>query len=141
MKKVLFVSRNTMETLGGDWSDWAAISIADPFGALGKVKLPGKFVHALHLAFHDADPRNEDQAGEHLVYLTDDDAHTIVGFVKSVAPLVQGLIVNCHAGVSRSAAIAKWVAGEHGLPFNSHYDRFNKYVFETLVRVGRGMKQ
>jgi predicted protein tyrosine phosphatase len=141
MKRVLFVPRNSMENLAGDWSDWAAISISDPVGAFGRIKLPGKFIHALHLAFHDADPRNEDQSGEYLVYLSEDDARTIVGFVRTVAPLVQGFIVNCHGGVSRSAAIAKWIAGEYRLPFDFHYSRFNKHVYETLVRVGQGMKQ
>lgn len=59
MRKVLFVPRNTMESLGGDWSDWAAISITDPVSSFGRLRFPGKFVHALHLAFHDADPRNQ----------------------------------------------------------------------------------
>lgn len=140
MKKVLFVPRNTMETLGGDWSDWAAISITDPVSAFGRLKLQGKFVHVLHLAFHDADPRNQDQSDEHLIYLSDDDAGMIVSFVRSVQSLVQGIIVNCHGGVSRSAAIAKWVAGEYRLPFDSRYGRFNKHVYETLIRVGRSTK-
>ena len=129
-----------METLAGDWSDWAAISITDPVGAFGRIKLPGKFVHALHLSFHDADPRNEDQSGEYLVYLSEKDARTIVEFVRSVEPQVQGIIVNCHGGVSRSAAIAKWIAGEYRLPFDSHYMRFNKHVYETLIKAGTGMQ-
>ena len=140
MKKVLFVPRNSMETLAGDWSDWAAISITDPVGAFGRIKLPGKFEHALHLAFHDADPRNEVESVEYLIYLSEDQARTIVWFVTIIAPLVQGFIVNCHGGVSRSAAIAKWIAGEYGLPFNSQYSRFNKHVYETLVSVGRKVK-
>lgn len=140
MKKVIFVPRNSMETLAGDWSDWAAISITDPVSALGRLKLPGKFAETLHLAFHDADPRNEDQSGEYLVYLSEDDARAIVWFVTLVAPLVQGFIVNCHGGVSRSAAIAKWIAGEYRLPFDSRYSRFNRHVYDTLVRVGREVK-
>lgn len=42
------------------------------------------------------------------------------------------LIIHCHAGKSRSVAVAKYVSEICGLPFDHSYDRYNHTVYELL---------
>jgi hypothetical protein len=65
------------------------------------------------------------------------DALKITQFVREVAPGVDGILVHCKAGVSRSAAVAKWIAKQFDVPFNHQYDRYNKFVYDMLVKVDK----
>jgi predicted protein tyrosine phosphatase len=45
------------------------------------------------------------------------------------------LIVHCHAGVSRSAAIVRALAQFYELPYNEKYDLYNKHVYREMCNV------
>lgn len=47
-------------------------------------------------------------------------------------PQIETLIVHCHAGKSRSAAVAKFAAEMFSLPFDHTYDGYNITVYELL---------
>lgn len=47
-------------------------------------------------------------------------------------PQIESLIVHCHAGKSRSAAVAKFAAEIYCLPFDHEYDGYNITVYELL---------
>ena len=131
IKKVMFVGRATAETTPG-WSDWAIISISEPDSASGEAKLMGEW-HSVHrLDFHDIET---EIPGKNYLLMTQSQRKQIVDFVHKVAPEVQGIVVHCPAGISRSAAVAKWIAEVYDLPFNHEYDRFNKHVYNLLVEA------
>lgn len=136
IERVMFVSRIAAENTPG-WADWAVISINDPFAALGEARLmPGW--HAIYTcAFHDVDPANPSaEIDEFLICMNDEQAQGIINFMREVAPHVQGVLVHCNSGVSRSAAVAKWIAENFSLPFNIRYDKYNQHVYQCLVTAG-----
>ena len=85
--------------------------------------------------FHDVDPAIP--CGEPHTLMNEADAMKIAQFVREVAPGVDGILVHCKAGVSRSAAVAKWIARQFDVPFNHKYDRYNKYVFDMLIKTDK----
>lgn len=70
--------------------------------------------------------------------MEDADAQKIVAFVKEVAPHVEGIIVHCRAGISRSAAVAKWICSQYQIPFDAKYLKYNDYVYRLMVLAAAG---
>ena len=133
LNKTMFVGRATAETTHG-WGNWAIVSISEPNSAFGEAKLlPGW--NAVHRCeFHDIEVEMED---EPYVLMTLQQAQEIVNFVHTIAPHVEGILVHCRAGISRSAAVVKWIAETYQLPFNHEYDRYNKHVYNTLTEANK----
>jgi hypothetical protein len=131
--KVIFVGRATAETTPG-WQDWAIISITEP-GFPGEAKLMKGWHSVCRVHFHDADPAIP--CGEPHTLMNEVDALKITHFVRQVAPGVDGILVHCKAGVSRSAAVAKWISRQFNVPFNHRYERYNKYVYHMLVKADK----
>jgi len=133
INKILFVGRATAETTTG-WDSWAMISISEPVSAFGEAKLmPGW--HAVHrLEFHDIEA---EMLGEPYVLMDQQQALELVNFVHNVASDVEGVIVHCRAGISRSAAVAKWITEEYGINFNHEYPQYNKHVYQLLVEANK----
>jgi len=69
--------------------------------------------------------------------MTPQHALEIVNFVQAIAPNVEGIMVHCKAGISRSAAVAKWIAEIYQLPFNHAYDYYNKHVYKMLSEASK----
>jgi len=136
IERVMFVSRTAAENTVGI-PDWAVVSISEPDGAFGMARLlPGWY--AIHrVAFHDIDAEIRDEA---YVLMNVGQAADIVAFVESVAPHVSGILVHCKAGISRSAAVAKWIAERYRLQFNHDYSVYNRHVYRLLLEAS-GMDQ
>lgn len=132
LNKVVFLGRGVCETIG-PWPDWAVISVTDPISAFGEARLKNGWHDVLRLEFHDAEAADADS----FVLMTQKDALTIVKFVREVAPAVEGVVVHCNSGISRSAAIAKWVADEYRIPFDSAYEQYNKHVYQMPIEAGK----
>ena len=130
----MFVSRTAAENTAG-WDNWAVISITEPDSFFGEAKLLHGWYAVNRSCFHDADPARD--CGEPRVLMNDKQAIEIVDYAHAVAPHVEGILVHCKAGISRSAAVAKWIAETFGLPFNHRYESFNKYVYEQLVMAAK----
>jgi hypothetical protein len=61
-------------------------------------------------------------------------ARAIIEFVtRCNDEKVEGILVHCYAGISRSAAVAKWVSERHGQSFPAEYAEYNKHVYTTLL--------
>lgn len=133
LNRVMFVGRATAENCG-PWSDFAMISIGEPDASEGSPVIRDGWHDVLRLSFHDVVP-NQTMSGTYTL-MTDEDANRIVDFVRHVAPEVQGIIVHCRAGISRSAAVAKWICAEYKVPFNHKYDRINDYVWQLMLKAG-----
>jgi predicted protein tyrosine phosphatase len=87
--------------------------------------------HAVHRSeFDDAIPQHG--LTKSTILITEEHAMDIVDFVYSIAPQVKGIMVHCKGGVSRSAAVAKWIAITFKLPFNHDYKEYNKFVYHQL---------
>ncbi len=128
LKNIIFTNQSTVENNTG-MPNWAVISITD-FGD-AKIKQGWYAVH--RSVFDDVDLKHADKDSKNLI--TDKQALEIVDFVHAVAPEVEGIIVHCRGGVSRSAAVAKWIAGTFDLPFNEKYKLFNEHVFDQMVKA------
>ena len=134
IERVLFVSKHAAES-NTPWADWAVISITD-FDGYGQADIKKGWHSVLCIAFHDVDPAvSTEEHGD--VEMTIDHARQIVEFVRSLSSEVNGVLVHCNAGVSRSAAVAKWIAGEFRIPFDGRYDKFNRHVYGLLIEAGR----
>ena len=64
-----------------------------------------------------------------------------VEFVRLVAPNVEGILVHCKAGISRSAAVAKWICERFDLPFSDRYTQFNQHVYTMLVTADNNQSE
>lgn len=127
LNKVMFVNRNAAENTPG-FEDWALISITELSSTKASI-IDGWY--AVHRSEFDDEIPHYD-ISKSIVLMTADHAADIVDFVYSVAPHVEGVVVHCKAGISRSAAIAKWIAITFKLPFNHDYKEYNKYVYHQL---------
>lgn len=57
----------------------------------------------------------------------------IRAFLAGLPPGIGRLYVHCGAGISRSAAVAKYAARHLGAPFDETYARYNETVFALLL--------
>lgn len=136
IEQVIFVNRRTAETRPGDPA-WALISISQP-------GYPAQLIDGWHsvlrVEFHDADPdrTTSRKRKEVRVVMDAKQAKQINKFVNEVAPAVTGIMVHCQGGISRSAAVAKWIAERYSLPFDHSYALHNKHVYRLLCEAQIG---
>jgi predicted protein tyrosine phosphatase len=134
LQEVVFIGRAEAEALYGS-EDWAVISINEPEASDGAAK-PQSGWHAVHqVAFHDI---SAPVLNMPYVLMDVGQAQDIANFVRAVAPVAAGIIVHCRAGVSRSAAIARWISKTYGLPFPDDYAWDNRHVYELLRTAAEG---
>ena len=136
LNRVLFVGRATAETCG-PWPDFALISLGEPDATEGDPQIQSGWYDVLRLSFHDITPDTLDVEQAYTL-MSDEDARKIVAFVRENAPNVEGIIVHCRAGISRSAAVAKWICGEYKIPFDAKYRKYNDYVYRLMVLAAAG---
>lgn len=108
--------------------NWAVISIHD--SRLGPAKLKDGWFDILRLNFYD---RENEVPG--LPTFTIKQAQETVTFLEHVCPKIDGIIIHCHAGLSRSPAIAKFIAQKYGIDFDHKSSQYNKMVFNTLKQI------
>ena len=129
ISRIIFVSRIAAENTIG-WGNWAVISISEPNSSFGEAKLLDGWFAVHRACFHDVDPARP--CGEPHVLMNERHARDIVAFIHEVAPNIEGILVHCKAGVSRSAAVAKWIADTY---FPRKYDAYNRYVYAKLAEA------
>jgi hypothetical protein len=90
----------------------------------------------LRLEYDDRDPGLMNAADvKHYRLFNEDDAVKILKFLKQHQDDTLHAICHCEAGISRSAAVAKFIARIYNLDFPPSYDVYNRHVFSTLLRV------
>lgn len=131
-----FISRQEAEKLTGNES-MAMISITQP--GCEEATLLNGWKSVLRVAFDDNDPKivRHKQRKTPRIAMTEQQALAIVQFVHENAPVVTGLIVHCQGGISRSAAVAKWISEAYKLPFDIKYELYNRHVFQLLLTADR----
>ena len=125
LKRVIFMGRIEAEHEPAR-PDWVVISLSE--WGTEPAKLRDGWRDVLRQEFHDIDVPQEPYD-----LFTPDQARQIISFVEAAdAGSVKGVLVHCRAGISRSAAVAKWIALKYGLPFPDGYALYNKHVFRLL---------
>ncbi len=127
--KVLFISKadfvknyNNQNGL----SNSACISIVDPTEAY-KPNISDKWQASLRIEMYDADTEENS-------CFTDQEAGQILDFIRLVQDCqIKNLIIHCHAGISRSAAVAKMAALILDADYPEHYSLYNKFVYSKLL--------
>lgn len=135
VKQVSHIAKSHAEALYPT-SDRALISIVEP----GEHKNLAVWTNILHLQFHDADDSGYFWSAigalpHDAVMFDEGHARSIIEWVDKVHKEVDHIIVHCHYGISRSGAVAKFIAEKYNLPFNEQYKDYNKTVYKTLKKV------
>lgn len=97
----------------------------------------------LRQEFHDAD--GDGRSIDHriaevvdknqLSLFTEQQAAEILQFLRSNEDTHTNAIVHCEGGISRSAAVSKFIAQIYNLEFPEGYSLYNRHVYSTLLRV------
>lgn len=98
----------------------------------------------LHLRFHDAKPGTMG-----LELFSGDHARTLLAFANEHLAHAPELVVHCHAGQSRSAAIALFLASQAKVPcfkdeiqqVLERYMFYNQFVYRVLESISSGAPQ
>lgn len=117
----------------------ALISITSP--ELGRADLHPRWVDLLRIEFDDIE-----EEADNLMLFDATMADAIIDFLDRLESRVERVIVHCYAGISRSAAVARFVAFRYDIPghkFDYDYVAYNEHVFRTLVHrdLRRGQKR
>jgi len=129
----------------------AIISITDPDSDLPSFAPNENRLGILSLRFYDLDDISDQMEPKDAVeYLAqfgdglfkDDQAAQIVEFVEGMKGKVKGILVHCHAGVSRSAAVAAVIElainGSNERVFQDRRYSPNQYVYRKLLKAWQG---
>ena len=127
LKQVVFMSQAAAESAPAA-PGWAVISITQPSDP--PAALREGWAAVLRMRFHDTD-----EADSILTVFSREDAETVVQFVREHAERVEGILVHCSAGISRSAAVAKFIADTYRLHFPDKYSAYNKLIYRRLNQV------
>ena len=68
------------------------------------------------------------------ILFDDSMADQVLDFIERNADRCTVFPVHCEAGISRSAAVAKFISVRFNLQFPESYSLYNKHVFSTLLR-------
>ena len=138
LDQVDFVSTVRLESMQGDPS-WAVISITDPGTSVARVH--PDFGPVLRLSFDDLDHRNIVNGSAGRIFSRGDCRQVLLWLdLMQSDHAIRGVLVQCEAGRSRSAAMAVYISGMHGARFANRrrVDGFNELVlstFETMMQV------
>lgn len=145
IKNVYFMPRGKAENISPNTSE-AMISISVPNDP-AKLSSGWARDRLLRLQFHDAD--NEGNVnllvGQKIdgimgpKLFTKQDAKQIIDFVEKNKNKVDTIFVHCDAGISRSAAVAKFIAEIYKLKFPEGYAIYNKHVYRVLRNTFNNM--
>lgn len=139
LKHITFMSKDMFEDMI-PCDDWLVISITSP-GEDPPRNLDGWY-NVLPLQFDDF-IGDSDKASEVLIEMPDGTIRHPVLFSEEMALLVidsvifhshiiRGIAIHCHAGISRSAGIARCIAARFHIPFDFQYDLFNRNVYQCM---------
>lgn len=156
MKRIVIMSRNTIESIKKWDRPTAIISITDPskrgeYANAANVVVDRYVVGMLRLFFHDRDPVRWPELNDKIIsemeaeghipphWMTDEQGATILDFWRSIGTSVEQLVVHCEAGIRRSAGVAAALSVLAGLDdawiYTNH--RPNAHVKATILRAAR----
>jgi hypothetical protein len=134
IQEVHFLSEDDMLKLPPS-AFYGVISITDPGR---RAPLPSGWGSVLRLQFDDVEEAYplRPYGGSSTWPFDEVDAQKIISWLAENKNKLHGVYVHCWGGVSRSAAVAKYIAERLGLPFDQTYDAYNILVYDTLKSIG-----
>jgi predicted protein tyrosine phosphatase len=124
--KIYFLSQADAERLTPN-NHTAMISIISPHGQRNM----RKWIFQLLMQFDDVTA-----PAKGVTAFTKADANRLKSFIKGLPQSVDTIIVHCEAGISRSAAVAKWLNELYKTnDFPIMYMAYNKYIYNILGGV------
>lgn len=130
IKGVTFTSREIAEEMMPS-PDVGIISISDPDSRIVALR-PG-WGAVLRLRFHDLTHQ-----WQNYVLMSADQAIDVLEWLHEHETRLSGIVVHCEAGISRSAAVAKFLCERYSLPVDEGDVRFhNTHVYELLSDLSR----
>lgn len=133
LKNFLILSRKQLKEYNWDKKKkYGVISISKPGEEPSWLKLEDYIFGIIKLGFYDV----EETFDVEIFAMSDDDAEAIIDFCNIIMPSVDILIVQCDAGISRSAgvgaAISKYYFGDDQWVFNTK--RPNMHCYTTVLK-------
>jgi len=144
--RLRFTSREEAETTQSDFCS-AVISITNPEAK--PADIGSGWFDILRVQFHDIDlckPISAHLRADILRKyspMTEEQATTVVQFVARMFATggVEGFLIHCEAGISRSAAVAKWIADRYRLPpLGPVVQYHNRHVYQMLEEAANKEK-
>jgi predicted protein tyrosine phosphatase len=127
IRNVIFVSQAVACGLSPD-ERLAVVSVTEP--GFGPALLQPGWRDVLRLSFHDVDA-----AVDGYLIFAEAQADALIDWLTAVEDRVDGIVVHCVAGISRSAAVAKFVADRYTVVgFDHSYLRYNRLVYRVLTQ-------
>jgi len=127
-KEVMFLSQFVAEKVIPQ-SNWAIISITEP-GRIANLHCDWRDI--LRLQFHDIDAVTPG-----LTLFSEDQAKEILTFLDRTKEKCTFLIVHCNAGISRSAAVAKFVSETFKIPMTPRSVLYSRFVYRILSSLSK----
>jgi len=124
IQQVRFISEKRAYELEGH-TFHGMISITEPSRTAPIDK--DKWGALLRLRFHDIDKHRQNYILFNHKY-----AKRIINWLKENEDILTVVHVHCAQGISRSAAVAKFIAEVYGLEFPNTYALYNKHVYAEL---------
>lgn len=124
-QRVSHVSQIQARKLEGSL-DAIMVSIVGPSGS--PCELQSGWRAILRVYFSDSDQEGPDSIQPH-------HAEQILDFLDKWSNQVVYIVIHCAAGVSRSAAVARFAAERYDLPFDWSYYSYNKLVYKRLLEA------
>lgn len=149
-----FISKRIAEQVGFNDKSLESILISlnsPPSVTMGSYRprlIEAAWSKILKQEFHDADASGrsiDSRLAEvieknQLVLFTEDQATEILKFLRLHQDDHTQAIVHCEGGISRSAAVSKFIAQIYNLEFIDGYSLYNRHVYSTLTKVYNSSK-
>lgn len=141
LKRVQHISENEAENLSGS-AFTGMISITNTGRWAYKV-FDERWGSVLRLEFDDVTPdivRKFPESGWFV--MTIEQAQQVLDWLHQHDGEFKEIVVHCAAGISRSAAVARFIAKRYRLPFDEvRGSLYNRHVFELLNELSRKEKK
>ncbi len=140
-RRVQFFPRQVIEGMPHGDPRTVLISITDPGDP---ARLPDGWAGVLRLEFDDIAPPfpvliRDGNKHRDLVPFDEPMATQVLEFVGGVSQDVNRVIVHCNAGISRSAAVARFLADYYGYYLHDKGEWANRHVLSVLYKAaGQG---
>lgn len=106
------------------------ISISSPSSKFTLCELKPGWEHVLHLRFYDID---KDQGPWKTISIHQ--VEMLVRWIEELQGEVDGVLVHCEAGISRSAAVAKFISDAYGADLKKAHPLYNRGIYAKLIEV------